>query len=326
MRKAPGFLILFLFMAGCASSGKSGIHQRLDAAEQNQQTLELRVGLVEERLSRVENEIGVPRPVDAPMGATVQPLAVRIPAALTLDAPRQEGRPVPAPTMAPPIDIPAQQASPRQWTEAAPPQITGHVDSLTLRPISPPSQPAAPELAPLAAPLPELSPTLDLALLQPLHPAPELLPAPAPQQTPQFQQAAPAQPPRQHASRIQPGEKAAYDAALDLYFGRQFSQAREAFQEFLRSSPGSALAPNALYWQAESLYALGQYTQAIPLFQEVVTRFPKHDKAAAALLKAGYSYERIGDMDNARFYWQILLDDFPRSAPAALARQRLGRG
>jgi tol-pal system protein YbgF len=91
----------------------------------------------------------------------------------------------------------------------------------------------------------------------------------------------------------------------------------------LRSSPESALAPNALYWQGECLYSLGKYDEAIMIFKDVAAKYPKHDKAAASLLKAGYSYERLNDKENAHFYWQILLDDFPSSAPAGMARKRM---
>jgi tol-pal system protein YbgF len=146
---------------------------------------------------------------------------------------------------------------------------------------------------------------------QSLSPAPEAAPAP---QAPRKVHPAPS------------GEKSLYEAALALYYKGEYGKAREAFQSFLRSHPGSALAPNAIYWEGESLYSIGLYDQAIMIFMGVVNRYPKHDKAAASLLKIGHAYERMKDMDNARFYWQILLDDFPKSAPATLARNRLGIG
>jgi tol-pal system protein YbgF len=114
-----------------------------------------------------------------------------------------------------------------------------------------------------------------------------------------------------------------YDKALSLYHKGEYARAGESFDSFLRSSPGSALTPNALYWQGECLYSLGRYDDAIMLFKDVAARYPRHDKAAASLLKAGYSYERLKDMENAHFYWQILIDDFPASSPAALARKRM---
>lgn len=119
------------------------------------------------------------------------------------------------------------------------------------------------------------------------------------------------------------GPKAAYDAALSLYYKGQYAQSQEAFSAFMAEHPSSSLTPNALYWKGECLYSLGKFDQAILAFKDVAGKYPKHDKAAAALLKAGYSYAELKDMGNARFYWQLLVDDFPASAPAGLARQRL---
>ena len=294
MRKAPGlFFALFaalfipLLTSGCASSSRANVNQRLDTAEQNQQMLELRVSHVEERLSRVEKKEEGDKPVDQVIQARPTALELQIPA-----MPHAAHKPAPA------------QTARGAWREAAHSQVTGTVDLPTLNHISPQNLSFEPELA--------LAPSLS--------PAPTLAP-PTPQ--PQLPQTPPTP---QRTSRIQPSEKTAYDAALALYKKGDFGRAREAFQAFLQSSPGSALTPNALYWEAESLYALGLYDQAILTFQAVVNRFPKHDKAAAALLKTGYAYERLRDMDNARFFWNILLDDFPKSAPAALARKRLGSG
>jgi len=288
MRKAPGlFLALFaaLFMplltAGCAASDRTDVHQRLDVTEQNQQTLELRVSRVEERLSRVEKKED-DKPV--PKSESLEPQISSMRHATLEPAPAQTIR--------------------SAWREAAPSQVTGTVDMLTREHISPQNLSLKQEPAP--APSLAAAPILVPPAPQPQLPQPPLVP--------------------QSTTRVQPDEKTAYDAALALYKRGEFGKAREAFQAFMQSFPGSALAPNALYWEAESLYARGLYDQAILVFQAVVNRFPKHDKAAAALLKTGFSYERLKDMDNARFFWQILLDDFPKSAPANLARQRMGSG
>jgi len=301
MRKAPGLfpaLLVALFMplltAGCASSGRADVNQRVDAVEQNQHALELRVGRVEERLSRIERKENGGTPV----GQITQVL----------------------PTAPEPAPVPAQGG----WREAAPSQVTGAVDILTRENISPQNLSLEQEPAPtptLAAgqefPLP-----LGLASAPELAPAPSLTSAPILAPPPPLQTQTPQAP--QRAPRIQPGEKAAYDAALALYKSGKFGHAKDAFQAFQQSFPGSALAPNALYWEGESLYAIELYDQAILVFKAVVNRFPKHDKAASALLKTGYAYERLKDLDNARFFLQILLDDFPKSAPAALARKRMG--
>ena len=319
MRKAPGILLLSLFTAGCAASGQPDVHQRIVAAEQSRQALELRISRIEERLIQMENEAGNSR-------REGETLTTQVPVTIALDELRRSGRPVPRPVVVEPAPARPARSSPM---EAAPPQETGIVDLLALERVSPPGPPSMPESTPSPDPpsMPESAPPPDSPPGSPS--GPELTPLPdlafAPQPAPARERPPAPQPPR-NVSRTQPAEKSSYDAALALYFKGEFGRAGEAFQAFLRSFPGSALAPNSLYWEGESLYALGLYDQAILLFQSVVTRFPGHHKAAAALLKAGYAYERMKDMDNAHFYWQILLDDFPQSAPAALARKRMGAG
>ncbi|MDR3176060.1 MAG: tol-pal system protein YbgF [Desulfovibrio sp.] len=119
------------------------------------------------------------------------------------------------------------------------------------------------------------------------------------------------------------GDKAAYQAALALYYRGSYEKASGAFADFLKNAPQSSLAPNAMYWLGECAYARGQYDTAILTFKDVALKFPSHPKAADALLKAGYAYERIGDTGNARFYWQLLLDDYPASSAAGTARRRV---
>jgi len=321
MRKLSGLLLLSMLTAGCAASGQPGVQERIDASEQNRQILEARVDQVEDRLGRVENE---------------------------LEQVRRGGKPVPKPAA---VELAPAKVVRVSRNEAAPPQQTGYVDlhrlGLTLSP-HPASSDADGAESPEHPPVLELKYSDQIPAQAPAAPldapanagdapsgtapgaadnGPGLVPppqslSPAPQGLP----VSPVPPAPQKASAAPSGEKSAYEAALALYHKGEYGKAREAFQAFLRSSPNSALAPNAMYWEGESLYSLGLYDQAVMIFMGVVNAYPKHDKAAASLLKIGHAYERMKDMDNARFYWQILVDDFPKSAPAALARKRLGIG
>ena len=95
--------------------------------------------------------------------------------------------------------------------------------------------------------------------------------------------------------------------------------ARKGFQSFLRTYPGHALEPNAVYWLAETYYMEERYPESILTFKEVVDRFPAHAKAADALLKIVYAYQRLGDHENAGFYRRILLAEHPGSEAARKA-------
>lgn len=145
-------------------------------------------------------------------------------------------------------------------------------------------------------------------------------PSPAPERSPQ-QRPGPAPAPAEPKNPAQAARL--YQAALSTLEAGRPGSALGQFQEFLRSYPGHALAPNAGYWLGECYYGQKQYDSAISAFKDVVALHPGHDKAAAAMLKAGYCYALLGDAANARFYLEALIKDFPASQPALLARARL---
>ena len=171
------------------------------------------------------------------------------------------------------------------------------------------------------------SPSRPVMESRPAPPAPELLPIALADSPPPAEAKRPAQTQVSKAPKNPGGtEKSAYDAALSAYYSGQYTKALDGFGEFLRRSPSSSLAPNAMYWQGECLYSQGKFDTAIMTFKDLAGKYPQHPKAAAALLKAGFAYAQLKDMENARFYWQILLDDFPKSEPAGMARKRMAQG
>jgi len=134
---------------------------------------------------------------------------------------------------------------------------------------------------------------------------------------------APAPAPKAVVAPVPPTGKGLYDQGMNLVRAEKSEEGRKILQEFLRTDPGSALVPNAIYWIGESHFVDKNYAQAILTFKDVTRRFPKHHKAAAALLKIAMCYKQMGEKDNATLYLRALLREHPKSEPAPAARKML---
>jgi tol-pal system protein YbgF len=346
-----GFLPLLLCALSLSACASLSVEQQVEQMEDRQAEYrlldDLRFALLEKRLGNLETAVEAVRNQLAGIPPRQRSARAVAPAARVVAPPE---RPAPLTvSKATPRAVPdageiapeAAKAAPASPTPA-PPAMTKSAPAITPTPMagaSPADSPAA-TAAPVRSPV-----SVSVAHAAPPPPAkPEAL-RPTEVVTPNASR--PAETGKAEASRQAPAEtspapsapksapsrtaltppdraaRAAYDAALALYYKGQYTQSEEAFDDFLERHPGTRLTPNALYWQGECFYSQGKFDTAIMSFKDVAGKFPKHDKAAASLLKAGYAYAELNDMENARFYWRILLDDFPGSTPAKLARRRL---
>lgn len=320
MSKFPRFLLIAIITtisAGCADRSASERLDQLEERVSDVDLIDLRLQHTEERLAAVEAAVGQIReelPVTGPKDKKASSRAAASPVAQPVQ-PTQPAQPnLPAPVLLPPTapeqtassSVPVQNDSNGQ-DGSAPyfPSISG------FQPTDDPKSnyhllPGGRWVHPPAAQTPQAPVQEEMAYAVPV-PARDL------------ENDRPPVP----AAKVA-GDKAAYEAALNLYENRQYAKAQEAFKGFLTKYPNSGLAPNAAYWLGECYYSVNDFDMAILTFKDVAGKYPSHPKAAASLLKAGYAYAKMNDMDNAQFYWQILVDDFPNSQPAALARKRMG--
>jgi len=116
------------------------------------------------------------------------------------------------------------------------------------------------------------------------------------------------------------GEKAAYDAAFDLFRRSRTLDSTYAFVTFLRSYPQSPLADDAWYWLGQSRYIMGEFNDALVAMSIVMQYFPKSPRLPSARLKVGYIYYELGEDAKARQFLNALLQDFP-GHPAAVSAQ-----
>lgn len=122
---------------------------------------------------------------------------------------------------------------------------------------------------------------------------------------------------------VQPGEKKAYDDALNAFKANQLKKADEGFSSFVRKYNASPYLPLALYWLGNTKYALKEYSGAISQLQALIKRFPKHPRVPAAMLTLGNCQLESGNKTAARKTYGDLIAAYPDSEVAVEARQML---
>lgn len=114
---------------------------------------------------------------------------------------------------------------------------------------------------------------------------------------------------------------AAYQAALDQFQQRRYSDAVAQFQGLLSGGIGDQLAPNCHYWIGESYYAMKQYDEAIQHF-ETVFDYKASGKKSYAQFMIGNAKLAKGDKDGAKAAFDKVVADYPTSALTEKARTR----
>ena len=116
-----------------------------------------------------------------------------------------------------------------------------------------------------------------------------------------------------------------YQAAYSDIAAGRYALARESFQTYLKTYPGTEVADNAQYWIGESYYGTGDFANAIVEFQKVLDIYPKGDKVPAAMFKMGLSQARLKQTAESQKTYRALIQKYPKSPEAALAKERLGQ-
>jgi len=119
------------------------------------------------------------------------------------------------------------------------------------------------------------------------------------------------------------GPPQAYLKAFGLYSANNFSEAVQAFDQFIKDNPSNDYVPNATYWIGECYYSNSDLSKALVAFQKVLEGWPRHPKASDALLKIGYSYTALKQQDKARAAFEGLIRNYPGSPATIKARERL---
>ncbi|MCR5813439.1 MAG: tol-pal system protein YbgF [Desulfovibrio sp.] len=116
---------------------------------------------------------------------------------------------------------------------------------------------------------------------------------------------------------------ALYDAGLNAYNARNYSEAQRSFADFLKNYGSHNLVPDAQYYLAECYFQRNQFPEAALAYNEVITKYPKSSHAAGSYLKQGICFSKSGQKDAAKARMNELIKKYPSSPEAARAKNFL---
>lgn len=119
---------------------------------------------------------------------------------------------------------------------------------------------------------------------------------------------------------VQPGERAAYEEALNAFQNNQLKKADTDLNAFIRKYPSSPYLPLALFWSGNTKYALKDYNGSINQLQTLITRFPGHQRVPAAMLTLGNANLESGKKAVAKKVLSDLIAKYPDSEAAKEAK------
>ena len=130
--------------------------------------------------------------------------------------------------------------------------------------------------------------------------------------------------PAQSPAQPLAGEAEAYRAAYSLVRSQQFSQAVEAFRQFLVDFPGGRYTPNAHYWLGELYLVISppDDESARREFTLLLEEYPENSKVADALYKLGKIYYDRGNRERAREYLERVVNEYGDSGSSAVKLAR----
>jgi tol-pal system protein YbgF len=119
---------------------------------------------------------------------------------------------------------------------------------------------------------------------------------------------------------VQPGERAAYEEALNAFQNNQLKKADADLNAFIRKYPSSPYLPLALFWSGNTKYALKDYNGSINQLQTLITRFPGHQRVPAAMLTLGNANLESGKKAVAKKVLSDLISKYPDSEASKEAK------
>jgi tol-pal system protein YbgF len=118
----------------------------------------------------------------------------------------------------------------------------------------------------------------------------------------------------------QPGERSAYEEALNAFQNNQIKKADSDLTAFIRKYPSSPYLPLALFWSGNTKYALKDYNGSINQLQTLITRFPGHQRVPAAMLTLANANLESGKKAVAKKVLSDLIAKYPDSEAAKEAK------
>jgi tol-pal system protein YbgF len=119
------------------------------------------------------------------------------------------------------------------------------------------------------------------------------------------------------------GDEDAYRAAYNLIKAQKFDQAAAAFQEFVKTYPGSRYEPNAYYWLGELNLQTQDLDASFEAYSILVDKYPDNSKVADARYKLAKVYFLKGEKTKSRDSLKQVIASYPSTSTAQAAQKFL---
>ena len=120
-----------------------------------------------------------------------------------------------------------------------------------------------------------------------------------------------------------PSDQEVYDQANALLDGLKNKEAFQAFTDFIKQFPNSALLPDAKYALANAQFNLKNYKATIGTYQKLLDQHPDFEKNPEALLGLANAQIQLALIPEAKKSLKDLIKKYPKSDVIQNAQKRL---
>ncbi|MEY3910443.1 MAG: hypothetical protein RIT47_1154 [Pseudomonadota bacterium] len=120
-----------------------------------------------------------------------------------------------------------------------------------------------------------------------------------------------------------PSDQEVYDQANQLLEGMKYKEAFQAFTDFIKQFPNSALLPDAKYGLANTQFSLKNYKASVGTYQKLLDQHPDFAKNPEALLGLANAQIQLALIPEAKKSLKDLIKKYPKSDVIQNAQKRL---
>jgi tol-pal system protein YbgF len=120
-----------------------------------------------------------------------------------------------------------------------------------------------------------------------------------------------------------PSDQEVFDQANQLLDGMKYKEAFQAFTDFIKQFPSSALLPDAKYGLANAQFSLKNYKASVGTYQKLLDQHPDFAKNPEALLGLANAQIQLALIPEAKKSLRDLIKKYPQSEVIQNAQKRL---
>lgn len=120
-----------------------------------------------------------------------------------------------------------------------------------------------------------------------------------------------------------PSDQEVFDQASQLLDGMKYKEAFQAFTDFIKQFPSSALLPDAKYGLANAQFSLKNYKASLGTYQKLLDQHPDFAKNPEALLSLANAQIQLALIPEAKKSLKDLIKKYPKSDVIQNAQKRL---